>query len=903
MKKLNYLTIGAFLLCSTTVTLAEALWIDGGEDPSTSEGNWGWSQLWKIGNKGTAGVPDENDAWSDAGRIPTASDTVKLDRTDIYLYDADGNAASYEIAGFSLYNSTLTISDGSKLTVGDFKSAGVNAVVNVDGKDLNGNVSELVFKNRATAISGRTTVNFSNGAKLTGAVNFTAVKEGWVGAIFNFNSGSTWQIDNTYGELMYVTNNTTYSAQQDKSNGTQVNVTDSYLNTKNTAGTYKGIINVSFAGGNYNQHYVKLDGSYINSDMAVDSNDFVADNGASINLSASASSKNSVSHFDITNGSVAKVGAIRIGVGGSFNMHEVESGEFKVSVDSSTVYGNSLYMGLSSLENSTIKNSFEIKGSGSLVTLKLIEGGIAYLAGTTANSGTIDFSIDGSNNTLKVKDNITYGKSGDLGGNVNFTVSGTNNSIEATNLYFNSGNGKFEATGSGHKIKYSDFLYVCATTGEDNFNLLGSDITVEGNRLNIGSNSATTAKNTLKISSSDSTKRNLFDLSKNADNVSISLHLSNNQSSSSVSKLEIGDYSDVKLLADDATGSKINMVGSGTILSGTSILEMNGKDSIFSALAADIGTNAKINGGDIKINVYGSGNTLQIKNDLNMLSYMGSGNVSGGSITLDVNGAGNIVKVGRNLSLANETVAFGGVYTAKFKGTEDAYTQLMANKINVRGTSVESTAQMNLSFDGYVNYTGNYTSTGKGSIDVGITDGARDSNQKFTIQGKGNIISIADLNVGSATAISGKAQMEVIGSTHQIDMVNFTLNGTETAGGSLMMKADSKGFSTLEVTGTLTMNGCLILDFTDASIDGGSDIFNIFATTNKSDSLADLDGKGMLSVVKKNEGDSYSVLYNFDDATQKYLYQIAYTAIPEPSTYAGIFGLLALGFAFYRRKK
>ena len=38
-----------------------------------------------------------------------------------------------------------------------------------------------------------------------------------------------------------------------------------------------------------------------------------------------------------------------------------------------------------------------------------------------------------------------------------------------------------------------------------------------------------------------------------------------------------------------------------------------------------------------------------------------------------------------------------------------------------------------------------------------------------------------------------------------------------------MMKADSEGFSTLEVTGTLTMNGCLILDFTDASIDGGSD--------------------------------------------------------------------------------
>ena len=59
----------------------------------------------------------------------------------------------------------------------------------------------------------------------------------------------------------------------------------------------------------------------------------------------------------------------------------------------------------------------------------------------------------------------------------------------------------------------------------------------------------------------------------------------------------------------------------------------------------------------------------------------------------------------------------------------------------------------------------------------------------------------------------------------------------------------------------------------------------------------------MLSVVKKNEGDSYSVLYNFDDATQKYLYQIAYTAIPEPSTYALIFGMLTLGFTFYRRKK
>lgn len=53
----------------------------------------------------------------------------------------------------------------------------------------------------------------------------------------------------------------------------------------------------------------------------------------------------------------------------------------------------------------------------------------------------------------------------------------------------------------------------------------------------------------------------------------------------------------------------------------------------------------------------------------------------------------------------------------------------------------------------------------------------------------------------------------------------------------------------------------------------------------------------LITVIKANEGDSYEFVA--DGLTLK----LEYTVVPEPATYAAIFGALALVFAAFRRRK
>ena len=95
------------------------------------------------------------------------------------------------------------------------------------------------------------------------------------------------------------------------------------------------------------------------------------------------------------------------------------------------------------------------------------------------------------------------------------------------------------------------------------------------------------------------------------------------------------------------------------------------------------------------------------------------------------------------------------------------------------------------------------------------------------------------------------------------------------------------------------MSGMLILDFSKflgeelvASIITTADIFTFddYIGTNES-------GLEKVSVITRNEGDAWDIY--FEDGTL----MIAYTAVPEPSTYAAILGIAALVLAIGKRRR
>ena len=91
----------------------------------------------------------------------------------------------------------------------------------------------------------------------------------------------------------------------------------------------------------------------------------------------------------------------------------------------------------------------------------------------------------------------------------------------------------------------------------------------------------------------------------------------------------------------------------------------------------------------------------------------------------------------------------------------------------------------------------------------------------------------------------------------------------------------------------------LILDFSrflgeelTAAIITTADIFTFDEYIGTSES-----GLEKVNVITRNEGDTWNIY--FEDGTL----MIAYTAVPEPATYAAIFGALVLGLAIYKRQK
>ncbi len=176
-----------------------------------------------------------------------------------------------------------------------------------------------------------------------------------------------------------------------------------------------------------------------------------------------------------------------------------------------------------------------------------------------------------------------------------------------------------------------------------------------------------------------------------------------------------------------------------------------------------------------------------------------------------------------------------------------------------------------------------------GSVFKGHIDFANKKNVTFSI-------SFEDSTYNTKSVIKNGSNnctlnFSILGSKNDIQMGSVDINA-----GTLLFKADDAGFSVLN-TSSLVLNSSLValeVDFTEYSLTTNQRFDLITSVDSDLSSYTNL----QTTFTGLKAGETANLAY---DALTKTLY-VDY-AVPEPSTYAAIFGALALAFVAYRRRK
>ena len=170
----------------------------------------------------------------------------------------------------------------------------------------------------------------------------------------------------------------------------------------------------------------------------------------------------------------------------------------------------------------------------------------------------------------------------------------------------------------------------------------------------------------------------------------------------------------------------------------------------------------------------------------------------------------------------------------------------------------------------------------------------------------------AVLDNGGRTRIgstSGEQTFTVIGADATVNLRNFALIGDASTtadnvvGGKIVMKADASGMGTITTYGTNNndFSGVLVADFTNIVWDESWGDRKTFTLISCSDNTFEALFAAWLS--NSDLGDVIGASNGVFSVDNRNIYVTVDRVIPEPGTYAAIFGALALAFAAYRRRK
>lgn len=319
------------------------------------------------------------------------------------------------------------------------------------------------------------------------------------------------------------------------------------------------------------------------------------------------------------------------------------------------------------------------------------------------------------------------------------------------------------------------------------------------------------------------------------------------------------------------TTQAITVASAFDMSSGTNEFVVSGDNNVVNMTNINVSRNnntAVFSGGTNRFLVSGSGNVITAKNSINVQTDK----QTGGDAVFEVAGKNNEVYFSSNNNIGN--AMSGGTARWVLGGENNS-----ASYVNVMSFMLGRTAM-----------TG-----GEATLEI---------------RGKNNTANFFNVFMGNADTVGGTAKFIVEGSGHTIK-INSNLgtyfsgevddNG-KAVGGGFKFIADADGFSTLSVNNfSTTFGGLIEIDFSKYVVKDteNGDTFTLISINNNAQNLL-LEIEGDLDKYFSITGsDDYELL--FGDKTLGV--RVFSTNVPEPATYAAIFGALALVFAAWRKRK
>lgn len=334
---------------------------------------------------------------------------------------------------------------------------------------------------------------------------------------------------------------------------------------------------------------------------------------------------------------------------------------------------------------------------------------------------------------------------------------------------------------------------------------------------------------------------------------------------------------------------------------GTNGIYISGENNEFTTTATiNVASAWDMLGGVNEFVVSGTGNAVNFNTA--QVGYGNSSNIfSGGTNRFLVSGTGNVITAsqGINAQADNQT---GGVAVFEVAGSN--------NEIYFSGNNQVGRAMKggeNRWVLGGENNKAEYKSAMSFLIGRTAMTGGEAA---LEIRGKNNTFKTFNLFIGNEATTNGKAKFIVEGSGHTINVANsfqsyFSGNvgaDGKAVGGGFEFIADADGFSTVNINNfSTTFTGLIEIDFSKYVVKDteNGDEFTLISINNNAQNLL-LEIEGDLDKYFSITGsDDYELL--FGDKTLGV--RVFSTNVPEPATYAAIFGALALAFATWRKRK
>lgn len=396
----------------------------------------------------------------------------------------------------------------------------------------------------------------------------------------------------------------------------------------------------------------------------------------------------------------------------------------------------------------------------------------------------------------------------------------------------------------------------------------------------------------------------------------IDLITSNSAESTSVSKLLVDSSKLVTMGEIRAAHSYVGNV----FVGGSAVIQVTGENAVLEASNKGFftGYGLDITGGSVEVLMDGSNNRMSFANlstNTNEKFYMfgnGSGIQTAGTFDAKITGHSNTFEAqGIEIGKSGST---GGRNTFYIKS--DSENSAQANKITLYGDtiSIHASTDASSTIENSFIVAGNTQVTRSSfrtiNVYVGNDANTAGGSASFIIKGSGNSFNGEHLRIGSGSMTGGTAlaRFEGYGNTirfnNTLELNGGTVSETgELASGRLEFALDNSGANLgeaiLDVGKVAVFNGVLQVDFSSLSgkynnaefllISSGqdwSDIFNTWAEKN------------LEEFVLRDKTDQAELLYRDGDLIVKYS-----SAVPEPAELAAIFGLCALAFAAYKRRK